>query len=413
MNLILKIVRGPNAGAESALVEGMNIKLGRGDECDIVLADQSLPDVACEIEVGAERAMLLLPGGGQERLEPLHVRMFETTGIAIGPADAPWGSLVWPEQEAVETEKTQEKAEESVPADNRPGASRNLLPWLLAAIVLLLILEFTLWLFWPFFNSRIALLREFGLGAVRSLAGSGRAAGAAVRQPRWNSLEELANAYGVEVVPPAEEGGPEVLRGNLKTSAERLKLTAEAYSLKPGIAIDLADDESLGRASSELLAMVAGNSLKVEKAEGRELSISGKLGSLDELRHVLEALGNDVPRLENIDCSRVEIAAADMRPVQAVEGTVSVPASPPEKEPPAQPVEATAAAGAPAVAESQPPPPSRLPVVGVMTTPVPYLVLRNGSRVLEGAEFNGYVVSRISEDVILLKNGDETIEWRP
>ena len=48
-----------------------------------------------------------------------------------------------------------------------------------------------------------------------------------------------------------------------------------------------------------------------------------------------------------------------------------------------------------------------------MTTPVPYLVLRNGSRVLEGAEFNGYVVSRISEDVILLRNGDETMEWRP
>ena len=402
MNLILKIVKGPNAGAEIALVEGMNVKLGRGDECDIVLADQSLPDVACEIEVGAERAMLLLPGGGQERLEPLHVRMFETTGIAIGPADAPWGSLVWPEHEAEEPEKTEEKAEESAPAGNRQCASRSLLLCLLAAIVLLVALEFTLWLFWPFFNSRMAMLRDFGLETVRGLAGGGKAGSAAVRQSRWDSLDQLADAYGVELVPPSEEGGPVTLKGNLKTSAERLKLTAEAYSMKPGIAIDLSDDESLGRASSELLEMLAGDSLKVEKAGGRELVIAGKLGSLDELRHVLEALRNDVPRLESIDCSGVEIAVAEIRPAPAVESTVAAPVQAPEKEPPA-----------PSVAESLPPPPSRLPVVGVMTTPVPYLVLRNGSRVLEGAEFNGYVVSRISEDVILLRNGDETMEWRP
>ena len=99
MNLILKIVQGPNAGAEVALIEGVNVKLGRSDECDIVVADQTLPDVACELEVGSEKVMLLLPGGGQERLEPLRVKVFETTAIAIGPADAPWGNLIWPSPE--------------------------------------------------------------------------------------------------------------------------------------------------------------------------------------------------------------------------------------------------------------------------------------------------------------------------
>ena len=115
MNLILKIVQGPNAGAEVALIEGMNVKLGKGDECDIVIADQTLPDVACELEVGAERVMLLLPGGGQERMEPLHVKVFETTAIAIGPADGPWGTLIWPEEEKEEEEAPESKEEPPPP----------------------------------------------------------------------------------------------------------------------------------------------------------------------------------------------------------------------------------------------------------------------------------------------------------
>ena len=47
MNVLLKIVQGPNAGAEIALAEGMTVSLGKGDSCDILLADLSLPEVAC------------------------------------------------------------------------------------------------------------------------------------------------------------------------------------------------------------------------------------------------------------------------------------------------------------------------------------------------------------------------------
>ena len=34
------------------------------------------------------------------------------------------------------------------------------------------------------------------------------------------------------------------------------------------------------------------------------------------------------------------------------------------------------------------------------------------SRIVEGAEFNGYIVSKISEEAVLLKHGDTTLEWR-
>ena len=51
MNVLLKVVQGPNAGAEIALASGMTVSLGKGDSCDILLADQSIGDVACELEV--------------------------------------------------------------------------------------------------------------------------------------------------------------------------------------------------------------------------------------------------------------------------------------------------------------------------------------------------------------------------
>ena len=44
MNFLLKIVEGPNKGAEIALVEGVVVSLGKRDDCDIVLADATLPE---------------------------------------------------------------------------------------------------------------------------------------------------------------------------------------------------------------------------------------------------------------------------------------------------------------------------------------------------------------------------------
>ena len=53
MNFLLKIVEGPNKGAEVALVEGVAVTLGRRDDCDIILADQTLPDAPVKIEPSA------------------------------------------------------------------------------------------------------------------------------------------------------------------------------------------------------------------------------------------------------------------------------------------------------------------------------------------------------------------------
>ena len=97
MNFLLKIVEGPNKGAEVALVEGVAVTLGKGDDCDIVLADPTMPDVPLSVETSADGVVV-----GGEPLEALWVKTYGATSFAVGPADAPWGELKWPKAESGE-----------------------------------------------------------------------------------------------------------------------------------------------------------------------------------------------------------------------------------------------------------------------------------------------------------------------
>ena len=75
MNFLLKIVEGPNRGAEIALVEGVPVTVGKGDGCDIVLADATLPDAPLRLEPG--------PGGVTIDGEPMEAFHVKTLGATL------------------------------------------------------------------------------------------------------------------------------------------------------------------------------------------------------------------------------------------------------------------------------------------------------------------------------------------
>ena len=109
MSYLLKIVDGPNKGAEIALVDGVTVTFGKSDECDIVLADPTMPEEPLALLATVDGVT-----AGDEPLEQFHVKTLGATSFAVGPADAPWGELVRPkadesdEQEATEHTKDQE-----------------------------------------------------------------------------------------------------------------------------------------------------------------------------------------------------------------------------------------------------------------------------------------------------------------
>ena len=429
MNVLLKIVQGPNAGAEIAVAEGMTVSLGKGDSCDILLADQSLADVACELEVSAERVRMLLPGGVEERLEPFAVKFLgETTAIAIGPEMGAWDELAWPVRGSAAAENdpavpdvapAAESAAETPGTDSAGKDGRRFGCGCIAALILLVPVVFVAlaFLLWPFRSSVAKLLGptaphlrpivyfvvDAGIGAVgfawNFAKGCIPDGDGEESVPPPPSIRDVAAAHGLSCV---ETNGTCVLSGNFATRAQRLAATAAAYAAKPGVTLDLSDDESMRHSVSEVLELLSEGKLKVHSVANRIIALSGFSPGASSLRTTLEAIRADVPNVRNVDCSRVMLGESGgiAEVVEAVDSSVSKPAVRGVK---------TARVRREKRKSTMP----KMPVVGVVTVPYPCIVLKDGSRVTEGAEFGGFVIDRIGADTIRVRGPEGTFEWRP
>lgn len=429
MNVLLKIVQGPNAGAEIAIAEGMTVSLGKGDSCDILLADQSLADVACELEVSAERVRMLLPGGVEERLEPFAVKFLgETTAIAIGSETGAWDELVWPTRGAAAVEEELSGSDEGHPAEETAETSTTedaketkkrfgcgcIVVLALLAPVVFVILVFLLW---PF-RSSVAKLLGPTASHVRPVVYFVHDAGIGAVGFAWNfangcipesdgdevvppppSIRDVATAHGLSCI---ETNGTFVLSGNFATRAQRLSATAAAYAAKPGVVLDVSDDESLRHATSEVLELVSEGKLKVHSATNRIIVLSGFSPGASNLRATLEAIRADVPNVRNVDCTRVMLGETNgiAEVVESLDSTAAKSAVNGVK---------TARVRRDKRKSSAP----KMPVVGVMTVPYPCIVLKDGSRVTEGAEFGGFIIDKIGADTIRVRGPEGTFEWRP
>ena len=429
MNVLLKIVQGPNAGAEIAVAEGMTVSLGKGDSCDILLADQSLADVACELEVSAERVRMLLPGGVEERLEPFAVKFLgETTAIAIGPETGTWDELVWPVRGTASVEEKSAGPEEINPSEEKSESSatetdgtekRRFGCGCIVAVALLAPVVFValVFLLWPFRSSAAKFLgptaphlrpvvyfvHDAGIGAVGfawDLAKGCIPEGDEEETvPPPPSIRDVAAAHGLSCI---ETNGTCVLSGNFATRMQRLSATAAAYAAKPGVTLDVSDDESLRHAASEVLELVSEGKLKVHSATNRIIALSGFSPGASNLRATLEAIRADVPNVRNVDCTRVMLGESNGIS-EVVESVDSATAKSDVKG------VKTARVRRDKRKSSAP----KMPVVGVLTVPYPCIVLKDGSRVTEGAEFGGFIIDRIGADTIRVKGPEGTFEWRP
>jgi hypothetical protein len=408
MSFILKIVEGPNRGAEIALVEGVAVTLGKGDECDIVLADSTLPEEPLSIEATADAVTV-----NGERLEQFAVKTLGATSFAVGPTDSPWGELKWPEKgEAsrrdAETAEAQGGNEETsrrdAEAQSAEAEEENLrdsaspreekkrhgfLGCLVVAVLLVLLLAALAWLFRatvrPYAEKALAYAREsLHLGSGVDGEGTGAA--------RAMTLSEVAANYGLEL---EENNGQAKLSGNLKTRAERLRATAEAYEARPGVDLDLSDDESFKAAADDALFTITEGAMKVVAATNRVLSIAGTSSSPFALKRILESLNADLPKLRDVDATGVVYGIVPGNE-EGDDDSYGMPIG-----------VSRAKRRAP-----KPNEPS-LPVCGILTTPYPCLVMRDGRRIMEGAVIGDSVIVEIGADSVTLTNSTGRFTWKP
>ena len=400
MSFLLKIVEGPNKGAEIALVSGVAVTLGKGDDCDIVLADPTLPSMPLSLEASDDGVTL-----DGERLEPFVVNTSGATSFAVGPADAPWGALKWPERvesqegesREAESQKAEEQKVESQEAEKPEEAPESAPPkrrrggccgCLVALVLLILALAALAW----FFREKI---RDFckarGYDVPVFFVSSG---GTDAAQPvETNMLAAIAARYGLTV----EEGGgrPRIV-GNLKTRVERLRATAEAYEAMPGVELDILDDESFRTAADDALFTLTEGALKVVSATNRALSIGGISRSPEALRRTLVALNADLPKLGGVDVTGVKFGIVPRHETMGEvreEGPIATPQAVHRK---------SKKAASPS-----------FPVCGILTKPYPCLVMRDGTRVLEGAALGENVILKIEADAVTVTNSTGRFMWRP
>jgi len=408
MNFVLKIVEGPNRGAEIALVEGVAVTLGKGDECDIVLADSTLPEEPLSIEANGDAVSV-----NGEQLEQFAVKTLGATSFAVGPADAPWGELKWPakgeisrkdaepqgkETQAEETHGEEDLRDSATPREEKADApepekkKHGRLGCLVVLVLLVLLLGVLAWLFRatvrPYAEKVLAYARE-------SLHVGGGTGGAGMGAALPMTLSEVASSYGLEL---EENDGQAKLSGNLKTRAERLRATAEAYEARPGVDLDLSDDESFRASADDALFTITEGAIKAVAATNRVLSIAGTSSSPFALKRILESLSADLPKLRDIDATGVAYGM--------------VPGNEKREEGDGDDGETLIGVFHARRRTSKAKEPS-LPVCGILTAPYPCLVMRDGSRVLEGAALDGNVIVKIEADAVTVTNATGRFTWKP
>ena len=427
MNRLLKIVGGPLKGAEIALVAGTKVKVGSGDECDILVADPTLEKVAFELDVAEDEVTLTTPDGTAKTLLDFEAREFGSSAFAIGPAEGKWQEIVWPEKKSEEPgDKGEAPAEDARPEtgdakpedakagderretedakpeteDKKPRSRVGCLVWLVAFLLLIVALG---WLFWLFREhprvapayEKTACVREKAVELYEKSVAlwrgwfPDREAEAAKVEAAKPKIGDIAAKYGMKL---SDANGKTVLSGNFKTRTERLLATAEAYAVQPGVELDLSDDESLFAAATDLLKMVTDGRISVVSASNRVVSLKGYAPSADALHDILVALNTDVPRIVKADCRNVTCGTGKTEEEYETPVLPGVTPKPRKLKSTVSP---------------------NLPVCGILTTPYPCLILKNGNRIVEGGEFGGCIIEKINADTVTLRNNSGSFEWRP
>ena len=428
MSFVLRIVSGPNKGAEIALPEGVAVTLGKSDACDVVLADATLPDESLTLAAAPDG--VTLDGAA---LEPFAVVERGATAFAVGPADKAWGELKWPEratgnEESASAESAADKrgtgnedaassnvshlASEAKPAPSAPPREKKrpgCLGCLLWTVLLLVVLGALGWFFrheaQPYVEKARPYVERAKPYAERMKAYAGRMISKFSRRS-GESGESSDPSLPVDTISPLQDvvqrynlsqtdrAGRTVLTGDFATRAERLVATAEAYAACPGIELDFCDDESLTTAATDTLALVGEQELRVVAATNRVLVLSGR-GA--DFRRTLDALAADLPKLRDVDLSETAVSR----------GGAGILAGVQEKQ------EVNSSSGSPAPLQKKGDVRPSLPVCGILTTPYPCLVLKSGARVLEGAPLGTWTVARIEADSVTLTNAERSVTWKP
>ncbi|MBR6058855.1 MAG: hypothetical protein IKP58_11865 [Victivallales bacterium] len=468
MPKILKILTGPQEGAELELSVGIALRIGTDDSCDVVLVDAMAPAQAMElvqegddifVTVAAERIFAgdaPLPVGEKTTLPDYTILTIGSTRCAIGDADKPWPPLRWIPLDVLLAEKPETKEEEK-PQEQTPeqpeetplsreqlekldelqskqrakrGRSRAIVSWLLLILICAAGMWFTGRHVW-----KIAEPKE--KEEAEDIAEN-------AHKTRIEKLRERAEALGL-TIEKEEDGSLKRISGNVPKTSQRTIMEQIVKYDCPQVICEMTDDETLARSVKELIWGLTEGRLKLVSLTDRIAKIIGMTNSEDEWKTIVDNIRHDIPRLAKIEGEVVyaDVMAAKLREALAKTGfqDVRVEILPgelqfvgyapkenrqtfvklveeavkyfPENAKLSNLVkwkdpEMTVEGEAPVEPKAR-----QLPITGIVVHPYPCVILADGQRLGTGSQVGGYTIDEISLTEVSLSRNEEKLTWRP
>ena len=471
MPKLLKILTGPQEGAELELDAGIALRMGTDDSCDIVLVDAMAPGQALElvlegddvsVTAAAERMFAgdaALPVGEKTALPDYTVLTVGSTRCAVGEADKPWPPLRWipldvllaekpqPQKQEEETkpeEKTPEQTEEAPLSREqvekldelqskqraRRGRSLAIMSWLL----LILICAAGMW-----FTGR----HVWNLAAPKEKKETEDIAENA-HKTRLEKLRERALALGL-TIEEEEDGSIKRISGNVPRTSQRTVIEQIVKYDCPNVVCEMTDDETLARSVKELIWGLTEGRLQLVSLKDRVAKLMGMTNSEEEWKTIVDNIRHDIPRLASVESDVVyaDVMAAKLREALSKTGfhDVRVEILPgelqfvgyapkdssqtfvklveeavkyfPENARLSNLVKWKNAETAVEGEEPVKPKARQLPITGIVVHPYPCVILADGQRLGTGSMVGGYTIDEISLTEVSLSRNEEKLTWRP
>ena len=463
-SIILKILTGPQEGAEVELTAGRSATIGSGFQCDIALVDAMLASEQGTFLVQESGVQFTAAADGVHLGEepvaagstvevPLYTALtLGGTRVALGAAGETWPAITWPELSALkppepvpaapETPDGQDEAADVPPTEAAsegeppPAAEEEKAeePPLWRAYV-------ERYLVWGIL-ALVVLILALGVGCVFwCYSAPPRDIETVLKARRREALEKLMAAHGLTL----QDG---VLSGNLKEARVRLDIERFVYTEFPGeIQPDLTDDQTLRESLAQVLEGLGSGLIVVDGVVDRNATVHGIVPSKEVWENDLAHIRQDVPKLKEVRAKFVvcvdetlirmrnvlrlfpafgNVAVSWKNNQFVFEGVVAegsrkdflemlteVGKNLPRnavlvnavKWRVAAPTAAGAIPGASGV--------DGLPITGVIFQPFTCLQMQDGTRVFEGGAIGDFSVEKITPDEVVFRQGSNRVTWRP
>ncbi|MBO4528929.1 MAG: hypothetical protein J5743_14940 [Victivallales bacterium] len=467
MPKILKILTGPQEGAELELDAGIALRIGTDDSNDIVLVDAMAPTQALELVMEGDDVSVMaaaerlfagdaaLPVGEKTALPDYTILTIGSTRCTVGDADKPWPPLRWIPLDVLLAEKTQPKEDEKTEEPKQPeqeeaplsreqvekldelqsqkrakrGRGFAMISWLLLILICAAGMWFTGRHVWNLAAPKNAETVEISENAHKT---------------RLEKLREKAEALNL-TLEEDEDGNLTRISGNVPKTSQRTSIEQIVKYDCPNVVCEMTDDETLARSVKELVWGLTEGRLKLVELKDRTAKLMGMTNSEEEWNTIVDNIRHDVPRLAKVESDVVyaDVMAAKLREALSKTGfhDVRIEILPGElqfvgfapKESSQTFVKLVEEAvkyfpenarlsnlvkwkeSSMVVDGEDPVAPKvrQLPITGIVVHPYPCVILADGQRLGKGSMVGGYTIDDISLTEVSLSKEDEKLTWRP